>query len=201
MIVVIPIFLTSCRMAFDLADDLRGQALVGLVEEEKLEVAGEGPGHGQHLLLAAREGRGLLAAPLGEAREVRIDLLERPAARLGHLGDDEILLDGQAGDDAAVLGHEADPGARRLVRPHEVQRLARQMDLALLELGIGGPGDGPEGRGLAGAVAAEQRHDLPLAHGEADALHDVALVVVGVDVAAGEEGGLGCGGHACAPPR
>ena len=35
-------------------------------------------------------------------------------------------------------------------------------------------------RGLAGAVAAEQRHDLAFAHLEADAVQDVALAVKGV---------------------
>ena len=35
-------------------------------------------------------------------------------------------------------------------------------------------------RGLAGAVAAEQRDDLALAHLEADAVQDVALAVEGV---------------------
>ena len=42
-------------------------------------------------------------------------------------------------------------------------------------------------RGLAGAVAAEQRHDLARLHVEAHAVQDVALAVPAVEVAHGEQ--------------
>ena len=43
------------------------------------------------------------------------------------------------------------------------------------------PHDALDGRGLAGAVAAEQRHRLALAHLERHVVQDVALAVIGVD--------------------
>src|SRR6202011_2931493 len=51
-----------------------------------------------------------------------------------------------------------------------------------------------QGRGLAGAVAAEQRRDLALGDLEADAMQDVALAVEGVQALGGE-----CGAHAALP--
>ena len=45
----------------------------------------------------------------------------------------------------------------------------------------GQPDQAPQGRGLAGAVAAKQGDDLALAHFEADAVQDVALAVEGVE--------------------
>jgi hypothetical protein len=59
------------------------------------------------------------------------------------------------------------------------------------DLGIVEPRDGAQGRGLAGAVAAEQGEDLAFVHVEADALHDVALAVVGMHVVDREEGRRG----------
>ena len=49
-------------------------------------------------------------------------------------------------------------------------------------------------RGLARAVASEQRGDLALGHLQADAVQDVALAVVGVEAFGGE-----CCGHAALP--
>jgi hypothetical protein len=63
-----------------------------------------------------------------------------------------------------------------------VQRLVVEPDLAMGTCGIVEPGDGAQGRGLAGAVAAQQREDLAFVHIEADALHDVALAVIGMQV-------------------
>ncbi len=78
------------------------------------------------------------------------------------------------------------------------------------ERGLVGAGDGAQRRGLAGAVAAQQRHDAALGHVEAHALDDVALAIVGVHIAAGEEGliqarsrgrGVLCGSaHSFGPP-
>ena len=59
-------------------------------------------------------------------------------------------------------------------------------------------GDGAQGRGLAGAVAAEQGQDFALPDIERHALHDIAFAVIGVDVADREEraGGFDLGGLA-----
>ena len=106
----------------------------------------------------------------------------------GDLGEAQVLLDGEPGDDAPVLGHQRHPVPRRLEGAHAVKRLVVEPDLAVLELGRVDAGDGAQRRGLAGAVAAEEREDLALVHLEGDPLHDVALAVVGVEVVGGEIG-------------
>ena len=58
-------------------------------------------------------------------------------------------------------GTKATPCAGRLEGAHAVQRLVVEPDLAVLELGGVDPGDGAERRGLAGAVAAEERGISP----------------------------------------
>ena len=117
MTVVMPSRLDVGDDLLDLLDDHRREPLIGLVEEQQLELARQRPGDRQHLLLAAGKRRRLLPPPLGEAREVPVDALQRPADRLGDLREDQVLLDGQAADDAAVLRHELDAGARRLDTP------------------------------------------------------------------------------------
>ncbi len=62
---------------FDLLDDDRGETLIGFIEEQELQVAGEGAGDGKHLLFAAREGDAFLAAAFGE--EARMVTLEGAA--------------------------------------------------------------------------------------------------------------------------
>ena len=56
-------------------------------------------------------------------------------------------------------------------------------------------GDGPQQRGLAGAVGAHQRHHLAPAEGEADVAHGVQQAVVEVEMFDGERA------HAGTPPR
>ena len=53
--------------------------------------------------------------------------------------------------------------------------------------------DGEDRRGLAGAVAAEQADDLALPYRQRDAMQDVAVAVIGVDVLDLE--------HQCTVPR
>ncbi len=132
----------------------------------------------------------------------------------------EVLLNRQTGNDPAVFGHKLQPGAGRFPVRHLVERLVIKPDLALLEHRIARPRNRPQGRRLTRPVAAEQRQDLALANIEADALNDVALAVVRVNVMGREEGRgaadildrLGCRsvaaplivseqGHRCAPPR
>ena len=68
-----------------LLDDERGQAHRQLVEQQQRRVGGEGAGHRQHLLLAARQRAGELADALaqpGEAGEGPVlDVAERRRRR------------------------------------------------------------------------------------------------------------------------
>ena len=90
----------------DLGDDLRREALRGLVDEEELVVVQERPRDRDHLLLPARERAGHLVAALHEVGEQRVDEL---AARVAlPLGEGEVLGDGELREDLAVFGHVAD---------------------------------------------------------------------------------------------
>ena len=95
-----------------LVDDQRRQTHRQLVEQQHARVAGDGPGDGQHLLLAAGHRAGHLGAPLGQAREVRerplLDLLAAQPAVGHHL---KVFLHGQVREDAPALGNGAHAGA------------------------------------------------------------------------------------------
>ena len=112
--------------------------------------------------------------------------IEVPAQRRRDLGEGQVLLHRQAGDDAAVFRHQLDARLRRLECLHPMDRIAIEPDFASLKLRIVNARDGAQGRGLAGAVSAQQCKDLAVPHVEGDALHDVALAIIGVQIAGGE---------------
>ena len=103
-----------------------GEAEAELVEQQQPGMAGESPGDGEHLLLAAQ----------GGARAPRPDVAQRREVPVGHLGvellasvaETEVLGDGEAEEQPAALRYvddsEAGPAARRPAR----QVLARQQD-------------------------------------------------------------------------
>ena len=84
-----------------------GQAHRGLVEEDQPGPRHEGPADGQHLLLAAGEAAGPLAAPLGQDREER----EHAVHALGEVP----ARRGQEGAHLEVVGHRQ--GRERCRRP------------------------------------------------------------------------------------
>ena len=61
----------------DLRDHARHQPLGRLVEQDDLRLQHHRPGDRQHLLLAARQRAAGLVAPLGEDREIGVDLVEQ----------------------------------------------------------------------------------------------------------------------------
>ena len=83
-------------------------------------------------------------------------------------------------EDLAVLRHEAEAGARDVVRLQPGHHPAFQGDPAA-------PGrrqahDRLHGGRLAGTVAAEQRHGLALPHRKADTEQDLAGAVIDVEI-------------------
>ena len=115
-----------------------------------------------------------------------IDLRQRGAVggaaapRHLHEAERQVLLHREPGKDAAILRHEADAEAADAVGGGAVDARAVEGDLAAA--GADPAGDGLEQRGLADAVAAEHADHLARAHGEVDALHDVAGAVMSVQV-------------------
>ena len=149
----------------ELVDDQRRQPHRQLVEQQQGRVGGQRPRHREHLLLAARQRAGQLAAPLEQPREVGERRLEHRLGRhagVRHQG--EVLLDGQVGEHRATLRHRAQPDPRQLLRARALHVDAAEVDVAAGRLLL--PADDLDQRGLAGAVGAEQRHHRALRHGE-----------------------------------
>ena len=95
-----------------------------------------GAGDRQHLLLAARQRVGRLAEALLQAREGLGDAVDHlglaRAVRRGDQAEAQVLLHGQAGHDAALLGHVGEAewkrrcvGSARMFAAVEAHRAAR----------------------------------------------------------------------------
>ena len=149
-----------------LLDDERREPERQLVDQEQLGTGDGRHGEGEHLLLAAREVGRPLAAARGQGGEGGQRLVDHvgvalaAAAALPGRGA-QVVLHAQVGEDPLAAGHlgDAEPG----------DLVGRQVgDVAAVEddgavIGLDHPADGPQQRRLAGAVGAEQRHDLALA--------------------------------------
>ncbi len=184
-----PFALKRLQHLDDFLHDHGRQSLGWLVEQEKRGVEEQRPRNRQHLLLPAGELEAEVALAGAQGREQCEDPLERPASRLpiaavimaaGAREHGEVLSHGQAGKDAALLRHEAEPKASDAIG-------RQRADIAIAKLDPAGPRleiahDGENGRGLAGAVAAEEAHHLFFPHGQRDAVQDVAVAVEGMDV-------------------
>src|SRR5439155_17971137 len=92
------------------------EALGRLVEQQHARPGAQDAPDGEHLLLAARELGALAAQPLLEVREQLVDLRERHAAAADLRGQQQVFLDVEAGEDAALLRADGDPQARDPVR-------------------------------------------------------------------------------------
>src|SRR5262249_26977410 len=153
----------------DFFDDERCQPERRLVEQDRLGVRHQGAPDHHHLLLAAGEIAGLQPPALLETREN----LVHPLDAVAHLfavaaavaAGDEVFLDRQVREYAPAFEHLDDAAAHDLMRRQLIEPLAIELDRALGDppaLGAENAGNRLQGRGLAGAVGAEQRRDAAL---------------------------------------
>lgn len=180
-----PVFLVD--LADGIEDELnkhRRKAKGGLVQEQELGPAHEPARYGKHLLFASRERPAQLVAPLGEPGEQLEDvihILSDTSLVLPEVGPHvEILGDGHVGEYPPALRDLYDPEREDPVRTHAVDGLAHEVDLAIARRHD--TADGHERGGLAGAVRADQRHDLSLGQIQGDALERMDAAIVGVEV-------------------
>src|SRR3954463_4144219 len=135
-------------------------------------------------------------ATLLEARKVRVHLVEvvadalaECAARVG--AREEVLFYRQVLEAVAAFPHLAKAALHELGGIEAIDALALVDDLAFSDvaaLGAQQVRDGLQRGGLARAVGAEQRHDLPVLHLERDAAqHEDHVVEDDLDVREGEE--------------
>src|SRR5712691_6499922 len=159
----------------DLLDDDRRQALGRLVEQQQPRAGAQDAGDRQHLLLAAGELGALAAQALLEIGEQPEDRLDGEPARLDLRRQQQVLLDVEAGENPALLRAEGDAAAGDLVRGavDELPILETHRAPTLAD----DAHDGFQRRGLAGAVAAEQRHHFARKYLERRPVQDVGFAV------------------------
>src|SRR5215831_9140493 len=168
------------RLPQPLDDDGR-EPLGRLVHDQAVRIGHEPAADGQHLLLAARERPGALAASFAQTREQRVDAFHVPAATVeAALGDHEVFLDAERGKYAPTLRHETHPTAHRLERRNRgnIHALEQHLSSArTIETH-----DRVHQCRLAYAVASEQPEDLPLLELQGQALEDISVPVIRVNV-------------------
>jgi hypothetical protein len=119
----------------------------------------------------------------------RREHVERPGLGLGDPplviaqkgAEAQVLQDRQTTEDAPALRHLDDAFGDDAIRRQLLERFARQQDVAAAHRQ--NPGDRPQRRALAGAIGADQGHDLVLAEAERDAVQRADLAVVDLQVA------------------
>ncbi len=162
----------------------RRQAERGFVEQQELGCRHHGAADRHHLLLAAAHGARRLGEAFLEAREKLQHALQvalgAVAGAAGIGAELKVLAHGQVGEDAASLRHQRDAGLDDLVRRHEAKLAAAERHRAAGKQRHQA-GNDPEQRALAGAVGAENDHDL-------------AAVDLDVDVGKGHVLAVGGGG-------
>ncbi len=149
------------------------QAQGRLVEEHDARPRHEPAGHGQHLLLATREGgRGQIEL-CREGREegergvqVGAHRCGIATARAGERTQHEVVAHALVAEDAAPFGHEGDAVSGHPPRGPSADLTAIEGDAP--GGGAKHPGDGLEQRRLARAVSADHGDDLARPHIDGD---------------------------------
>src|SRR5262249_41784257 len=162
----------------DLLNDDRGKAFGRLVEQEQPGAGAQDAADGEHLLLSARKLGALARQALLEIGEQLENAIELEAARANLGREQHVLLDVEAGEDAAFLRAERNAEPRDPVAGEADELVAIVADRpgALAD----DAHDRLERRRLAGAVAAEQRYDLAGEYLEARAVQHMGFAIPGL---------------------
>src|SRR5215471_2735260 len=174
-------------------DHLRRETFGRLVDHDQVGIAHQRAADRKHLLLTAREDAGRSVAAIAQGGKQLIGVLHAPARRIAVRLDAEleILLGRERAEDVAIFRHISDAKLGDLERSQAADRLAFECDRALPPHVAH---DGLQCRRASDAVASENGYDLTVAHREVHTLEDVALAVVGVQIANFEH-------HAATVPR
>src|SRR5262245_2694357 len=165
--------------AADLVDDDGREPFRRLVEQDARRVAHQAAADREHLLLASGNLRGRALARLGEVGKEREHPVGAPPAALpSHL---EVLHHREIGEDAAVLGHVAEPQARDAPHRKTVYAPAVEDDLAASRSHP--PDDALQRRRLPRAVPAEEHRHLARPDFEGDVAEHLRTAVAGAEVA------------------
>ncbi len=165
--------------ARDLRDEGGREPLCGLVDEKEQVRVEQRPRDRDHLLLAARERARALAAALAQDREELVHELV-PGRGPPHR-EPQVLVDREPCENVAVLGHVADSEPDDLVRRHGAHVPPVQLHRAARARGQ--PEQSSQGGRLPDAVPPDERGHAALGDREGDALEDVGLPKVDMQVA------------------
>ena len=165
----------------DLAHGDGVDAREGFVQQHVAGVRGKAARDLGAAAFAARERQGGRAAQVADGelgQEFLEPVLPGLAVLLDHLEDGhDVVLDRKAAEDRHFLRQVADARPRAAI--HRKERHVLSVDGDGAAVGRDQPGDAIEGRGLARAVGAEQRHNLAAGEGERDiADHRAAAVAL-----------------------
>src|SRR5271166_331467 len=187
----------------NLLDHLGGEPHRRLIEQDELGARHHRPPERAHLLLAARSVARLSVATLLEARKIAIDAVQvahhrRAAVPAREGAGEQILFDGQMPEAMAAF-HDLNRAAPyKVVGGEPVDPFALEQDRALGHLAAFGAKEVRyrlQGRGLAGAVGAEQRDNAALGRRKRNALqHQGDRIVDDLDIEDVEDGVRGSGG-------
>src|SRR5437763_11141327 len=165
----------------DLVDEDGCQSERGLVEEQHLWLGHQPAGDRQHLLLAAREGAADLVQALPDPWKERQDVLLVTSDTLSVFApvgaEDQVDAHAHSVEDATPLGYVTDPEPDDLCGGTVGDVPATQSHLAPRRRPQ--PGARSHGRGLAGALAADEGHDLPPLDAERHAPKRMEPAVIG----------------------
>src|SRR5216684_4039822 len=166
----------------------RGEPQRGLVEQKEPGPSHEAARDGEHLLLPARQLPAQRAAQAAQGREELEQLLEvlRDLARAAAYSraEAQVLLHRQAREDVPPLRDMGEPERDQRLRLVALDGRAIEDDRAALRPDEAG--DDAQSGGLAGAVRAEERDDLALAHLQRDAVQGAHGAVGGMHVSQDE---------------
>ncbi len=182
----------------DLPGDQWRQAQARFVEHQQLGLGHQRAAHCEHLPFAAGERGGQLPAALVQAREQAIDLVQGSApvtVALAHALEGaklQVVFHAHAVEQFALLRHQAQAAADQHLdfrdgfqRPVEIH----------LPAGAEHAHDRRQQSGLAGAVGADHRDDLPFADGQAGVAQRLDLAVGHAQILHLEQGVTGFIAH------
>src|SRR5262249_20061687 len=133
----------------------------------------------QHLLLAARKIGTAASPPLLQPREHLVDALKRPAVLGREPGQHEVFLDVQTADDPPILVYQLHAPPRDGVALYARNLCAVEYNRAIARRHHAH--ETFQGRALARAVAAKQRHHLVALDAQRNIKEDVAVPVIGIE--------------------
>jgi hypothetical protein len=186
------------QAAHDLLDALnqfRRKPLGGLVHQDQRRIGHQRPPDRQHLLLTAAQRTAGIVQAFGELGKLLQHLLQIPAFARGHRlaaaaceragRQRQVFPHRQRLEDATSLRNDRNAGLRDRIGRPAGERAAFEHDVAAARWRQ--TRNRADQRGLAHAVTPEDHHNLAGMQFKAEPVQHIAVAVVGVDLAHGEQ--------------